>query len=256
MVVGAGSISVTGSGSGASPYVISGGGALSVTDTPTVDLTLTGTGSSGSPYALAATATVSMEDIVDLDTSSVVAGHVPSFNGTSWVTIPAPSAAPGAIVHDSTLTGDGSGGNPLKVAARATSTYTPAWTGSTTNPTIGSGQITGRYVEDETGWVRLSIQIVCASDTGKGSGVWMLSLPAGLDGMTGQAQTLSMLVLYPDGNTRVGSALINGGSNKIERLYFTWPPSATGSYYVSGSSMSTWPAGGRLLITGVYEREP
>lgn len=253
LVVGDGSITVTGSGSGSSPYIVSGGGVLTVTDTPTVDLSLTGSGSAGSPYALSAAATVNVEDLANLDTSSLAAGHVPSFDGSAWVTIPAPSASPGSVIHDGTLTGDGSAGNPLKVASRATSTYTPAWTGTTTNPTLGSGQLTGRYVVDETGWVRISIQLVCASDTGKGSGAWRFSLPSGLDGMTGQAQTLKMLVLYPDGNARVGAALINGGSTMIERMYFTWPPAATGSYVVTGSSMSTWPSGGRLLVTGTYE---
>ncbi|KQW11415.1 hypothetical protein [Streptomyces sp. Root369] len=49
---------VTGNGSAANPYTVNAGGAgttaLTVTDTPTVDLTLAGTGAAGDPYAVSA----------------------------------------------------------------------------------------------------------------------------------------------------------------------------------------------------------
>lgn len=60
-VVGSENITVTGTGAPANPYVISAdaGGALQVTDTPTVDLTLLGSGTASDPHILSAAARIS-----------------------------------------------------------------------------------------------------------------------------------------------------------------------------------------------------
>lgn len=55
-------------------------------------------------------------------------------------------------------------------------TYTPSWTASTTNPTIGNGTIAGRYYK--TGYlVCFSVYILGGSTTTGGSGTYALSLP-------------------------------------------------------------------------------
>lgn len=58
-------------------------------------------------------------------------------------------------------------------------TYTPAWTASTTNPSIGNGVLTGRWRQTGEKTYELQITIVVGSTTAIGSGQYALSLPAG-----------------------------------------------------------------------------
>lgn len=55
--------------------------------------------------------------------------------------------------------------------------YTPQWTATVTNPTLGNGTLTGlwRYLDDRTVFVR--IQMVVGSSTTVGSGQYGFSLP-------------------------------------------------------------------------------
>jgi hypothetical protein len=253
LIVGEGSITVTGSGSGASPYVITGGGELSVLDSDTVDLTLTGDGSTGTPYVLSADAVVEMEELTNFDPTGGSPGDVVALNpaGDGYVLQPPSTATPGALVTGAGLSGDGSGGDPLRVDS-TTSTYVPDWTATTTNPDIGSGSIDGRYTVWGK-WVDLSVQIVLAADTAKGSGTYGITLP--VDALAGRAQIIPLLVTYPNGTIRTGVALTNGGSSLV-RLYISNPTSATGSTVASSSTLSTLSSGGRIILTGRYEMEP
>lgn len=251
------SITVTGSGSGGSPYVIGGGGVVTVVDSDTIDFDISGDGSTGSPYAITGDATVDVEDLANLDTTGVGTGDVIAYDGTAWITIPAPSATPGLIATDATLSGDGSGGDPLGIEPQPTLTYVPSWTASTTNPAIGSGSISGRYLPDPTsGWVDLSIDIGFASDTQKGSGLWSLSLPPGYDSISGRLQVFSVLLTYGSlGQVRVGVAFTSGGG-LIDRIMASNSLSTYGASILGGSFMATMPAGGHVAISGRYEREP
>lgn len=59
----------------------------------------------------------------------------------------------------------------------AWNTYTPSWTGTGgTSPTLGNGQITGRWCRDGR-LIRLHITIQMGSTTNFGTGFWLLSLP-------------------------------------------------------------------------------
>ena len=58
----------------------------------------------------------------------------------------------------------------------AWTTYTPTWTASTTNPTIGNGTLEGRYIELGSA-VFGEIRIVAGSTTNRGSGTYAISLP-------------------------------------------------------------------------------
>lgn len=64
---------------------------------------------------------------------------------------------------------------PVSGTAAWTS-YSPAWTATTTDPTIGNGSITGAYQElGQT--VNVRIKVTVGSTTTAGSGVYRLSLP-------------------------------------------------------------------------------
>jgi hypothetical protein len=58
----------------------------------------------------------------------------------------------------------------------AWTTYTPTWTASTTNPTIGNGTLQGRYIELGSA-VFGEVRIVAGSTTSRGSGTYAISLP-------------------------------------------------------------------------------
>ena len=55
-------------------------------------------------------------------------------------------------------------------------TYTPAWTASTTNPTLGNGTISGRFAELGK-WIIMHIDMVVGSTTTFGSGTYRWSVP-------------------------------------------------------------------------------
>src|SRR5690242_17937039 len=60
----------------------------------------------------------------------------------------------------------------------AWTSYTPVWTGTTTNPVIGNGSLNGRYARlGKT--LDVFIQITMGSTTTFGSGAWLLTLPTG-----------------------------------------------------------------------------
>lgn len=64
-------------------------------------------------------------------------------------------------------------GNSVEIRGR---NYTPVWTATVTNPSIGNGTLSGRYSRSG-GVVTVSGQIVIGSTTTTGSGIWRISLP-------------------------------------------------------------------------------
>src|SRR5579864_7885838 len=62
------------------------------------------------------------------------------------------------------------------LAMGAWASYTPSWTGSSTNPSLGNGSLTGRYTQ--IGKVVLfSVVLTAGSTTTYGSGFWTFTLP-------------------------------------------------------------------------------
>jgi hypothetical protein len=110
-------MTVSGSGTASDPFVLtSTSGLLTVQDTTTVNLTLSGSGTAASPYLVSADATVRMTQLVDVDTSNTTVGYVVARQtGGTFAMVPSTTAPAGAINHDTSLSGDGSAGNQLKV---------------------------------------------------------------------------------------------------------------------------------------------
>lgn len=54
--------------------------------------------------------------------------------------------------------------------------YTPTWTGTTSNPAVGNGSITGAYLQIGK-WVQFRIQVTFGSTTTFGTGGLQFSLP-------------------------------------------------------------------------------
>lgn len=265
VVTGSGGITVTGSGTPSNPFVVSGGGVLTVADTSTVDLTLSGAGSPGSPYLLTATALVSLDELTDVDVAAATTGQViaKQANGT-WIGVPAPTAPPGAITVSGGIEGDGSAGAPLSIKLPAGSgliedstglrlegggawtAYAPTLTGTVSNPSIGNGSIIGRYrTSGKT--VDFRIEILVGSTTTRGSGFWGVTLPVAprSDG-TMQAASAHMGAV----GTGDFSGVVVFSSQTISRLHFAY---TSNDVAVSHGWPVSLGAGSRIIISGTYE---
>jgi hypothetical protein len=64
----------------------------------------------------------------------------------------------------------------LKGLSDPWSTYTPAWTATTTNPTLGNGTLVGHYMQVNK-FVSFWIKLTLGSTTTVGSGLYQITLP-------------------------------------------------------------------------------
>ncbi|MFF8412795.1 hypothetical protein [Streptomyces omiyaensis] len=125
--------------------------------------------------------------------------------------------------------------------------YTPAWTASSSNPSLGNGSIAGQYSRaGDT--VTFAVKITTGSSTTYGAGNWSVSLPvaaaAGVDMlgtvMVGDASNTSGYSLgaayIPAGSTTAG--LYVGGRADGSLLNATFP--------------QVWANGDRLWVSGTY----
>jgi hypothetical protein len=252
LVQGSGSISVSGTGSVASPYLISAALNLNVLDSGTVDMAITGDGSTGNPWVISANANLDLNALTDVDTAGAATGQVLA------------KQSDGAINLSSTggLQGDGSAGSPLSVKLPAGSgltldstglriagtgawtAYTPSLTASTTNPSLGNGTIAGAYSQvGKT--ISFGIDLRIGSTTTRGVGRWYLSLPVPPHA---RLQTCGLYMYVSGVAEYVGQAKIEGG--KINNMQIS---TSTNSQALSHSVPASLTAGSPIILTGVYE---
>lgn len=170
VIQGGGGVSVLGSGTIASPYVIATDLNLAVIDTATVQMALSGSGSPSDPFLLAATASISLDEIEGVNATNMTTGYVLARQADgSFAMVPPSTAAVGAITVGNGIAGDGSSGSPLSVklapssglvldgnglkvaSAGNWSAYSPQLhTTDTTGPQTLDSQssLTGRYKQD------------------------------------------------------------------------------------------------------------
>ena len=114
-VSGSGGVTVAGVGSQANPFVIN-GPSITVGNTSTTDLVLTGTGTAVDPYRITANVHLTLDALTDVTVPTPTFGHVLTYvNGTGWTNAIPQSGTPGAVLHNTTLTGDGTAGSVLGV---------------------------------------------------------------------------------------------------------------------------------------------
>lgn len=147
-----GSVQISGSGSAASPYDIRAGnislaGRLLAQDTATVDLTLDGSGTQADPFILTADATMDLGDLQDVDTADTTVGYVVARQSDGSFGMDPPSTAPvGEINTDSSMTGDGSAGDPLGVADYANIAWLEGAANSPNEQSLLLGSLTSEDV--------------------------------------------------------------------------------------------------------------
>lgn len=110
-------VSVAGTGSASDPFVISANMNITPVDNSTFNVILGGAGTLADPYELEVRfqPTSSISDLGDVDTTGASAGQVLGWDGAQWEPVAATTAPTGAVTHDTSLDGDGSGAAPLQV---------------------------------------------------------------------------------------------------------------------------------------------
>lgn len=125
-------------------------------------------------------------------------------------------------------------------------TYTPTWTGSTTNPSIGNGTLTGRY-RRPTGsdLVHADIRIAMGSTTTYGSGFWMISL--GVTPSTASQNAMVEVAAIIDAST---GGTYPGAGRIFTGLLVVGTPSGG---LVNPTTPMTWATSDELRISLFYE---
>lgn len=112
-------VQVTGSGAAQDPFVITGDVGLAVSDNATFDLNLTGAGTIASPWGLTVSyaSTAKLDDIPDVVAPTPTNGHVIGWDSATskWTNRAPTTAASGSVLHNTSLSGDGSAGSVLAV---------------------------------------------------------------------------------------------------------------------------------------------
>jgi hypothetical protein len=133
-------------------------------------------------------------------------------------------------------------------------TYEPILTGSTTNPVIGNGSITGRYMN--TGATIFGEIRIIAGTTGfsRGLGVYKVSLPTA--GVIENYQPVGQVVMRDEGPgvTYFGTAIFNNNDNDVIELYMhSQVATFDEGVAVTESTPFLFSANDKILIQFTYE---
>lgn len=157
----------------------------------------------------------------------------------TWVAGEKPSAATmNAHIRDNLLAiGD------------AWTSYTPTWTGATTNPVLGNGTIVGKYLSAGK-LTAFRITLTMGSTTTYGTGQWRLTLP-----VAPSSARWNFLAEVFDTSTasRLAGTAVYEAANSALAL---WSPGASAGGFdrvVSVGLPITWATGDQVNISGVYE---
>lgn len=129
----------------------------------------------------------------------------------------------------------------------AWTSYTPTWTASTTNPTLGNGTLTGFYkkVGRTVVW---RLRLTLGSTTNIGSGAWRWSLPVNAVAVFANAgEVLGTASLYRASPVTRNIRTAYTFSNAIATLI------ADDGTAVGAAAPWGWLAGDALSIVGMYE---
>jgi hypothetical protein len=119
--------------------------------------------------------------------------------------------------------------------------YVPTWTGSSTNPVIGNGTLSGVF-SVHNGLCQVTIQMVAGSTTTFGTGVWSFALPItnrSTLGVYGSARAFDSGTAYYVGVSEVGSVAVQ----------VTFDAATT---QTQSTVPFTWTTGDNLYLTVTY----
>lgn len=130
----------------------------------------------------------------------------------------------------------------------AWTSYTPTWTGSTTNPVIGNGTLTGRYLKvGRTVWAEL--YVLAGGTTTFGSGTYTFGAPFAKAASGTESVGSARLSA---GSTYIGQCVLSASSSSMNA---TFPSTATPATAVnmSNTTPATLAAGHLLRMSICYE---
>ena len=123
--------------------------------------------------------------------------------------------------------------------------YTPSWTGSGGNPSIGNGTLAGAYVQLGK-MVIFRAYLVMGSTTTYGSGVWSIGLPASVTGVAA-AQPINSAGY----DTSAGTFL--DLKAWVDVSYSVVSIASAGGGYVTSTVPVTWATGDWLAVSGLIQ---
>lgn len=125
-------------------------------------------------------------------------------------------------------------------------TYTPAWTAATTNPTLNNGTLAGSYLQiGKT--IHYRVRVVFGSTTAVGSGLYVFSLPVTAQGS------------YPVGMPMGNATIQNGGLYKSFRANLNTSTTVFLTHMSNDTNLdntgpgSGWANGNIIELLGTYE---
>jgi hypothetical protein len=130
----------------------------------------------------------------------------------------------------------------------AWTSYTPTWTGATTNPVIGNGTLTGRYIKVGR-TCTVSLLLIPGSTTTYGAGTYLFGLP-----FPAASDVVSCLgsARISGGATWIGHMLV-GSSATSANLTFSNTTTDTRGANMSDSKPETLAAAAQVRATVTYQ---
>lgn len=218
---------------------------------------------------------INFPDTPAVDDTYTYNGQVYRYNGTAWrlvrtsavgptgptgpagpaSTEPGPTGPTGPAGPAGTDPGPTGPTGPTGTFAIAPwQTYTPLWTASTTNPVIGNGSVTGRYVTIGA-TIMGEIRVLAGSaNFTRGSGTYYLSLPT--IGVFENYQPVGQVVMRDEGPgiTYFGTAIFNANNPGRVEMWMHSQNAAFDEGAPAGSDVPfLFSANDKILIQFTYE---
>lgn len=133
-----------------------------------------------------------------------------------------------------------------KLASAAWTSFTPVWTAATTNPVLGNGTITGRYIQIGK-IVFYSIIVTAGSTTTFGTGTYALSLP--VTALSQPNMTMGMGNVLDTGTSNYSAMAVQSTTTKINLALTS---NASGAVWTPTAPF-TLANGDKSLVSGMYE---
>lgn len=136
-------------------------------------------------------------------------------------------------------------GSEVASSSGAWGDFTPTWTASTTNPSVGDGTLSGRYIQDGD-TVHFRVQLHWGSTTSGGSGEWQFTLPVEHRGGRW------VFSAFGHDNATAWRAALNALTISSTAFKVYTADTAAGDA-LTPSIPHTWANGDDLWIVGTYE---
>lgn len=125
--------------------------------------------------------------------------------------------------------------------------YTPTWTGTGSNPSLGNGTIQGRYIRHGK-LVHFQIHLIIGSTTTFGSGRWDFTLPIASTGFS-TFYPLGNAIAIDTGTRNYGGQAVYVGSTKV----CGWRDAGASEATFTPTTPHTWAPTDVLSLQGMYE---